>query len=203
MLTGALLTALTSPRFITHRTPLGTHQPRTTRMEATRAQLEASAVSPQTSLLLPWQPGSEKRIIWRRHRGGPQALSPGPHLLLPHPPGPPAPYLSRPGVRLALGLQCWALEWRAVMCLTRLPPHCLPPPAIPGTPHPPPWTPPLKSWPTEAATLVPNPQGLITQELGTYHSPSPASKITEPPSPLESTVQIPCCLDREKRPKEM
>lgn len=39
-------------------------------------------MSSQTSLLLPWQPGSEKRIIWRGRRGNPQALSPGPRLLL-------------------------------------------------------------------------------------------------------------------------
>lgn len=54
---------------------LGTHQPRSTRMEAAWAQPEASAVSSQTSLLLPWQPGSEKRTTWRRHRRrGPQAM---------------------------------------------------------------------------------------------------------------------------------
>lgn len=87
------------------------HQPRTTLTEAMLAQPEVSATSCQTSLLLPWQPGSEKRIIWRRHRGNPQALSLGPCFRLPpHPTCP--PYLSRPGVPLALGLQCWALAWR-------------------------------------------------------------------------------------------
>lgn len=39
-----------------------THQPRITLMEATGAQPEASAMSSQTSLLSPWQLGSEKRI---------------------------------------------------------------------------------------------------------------------------------------------
>lgn len=39
-----------------------TYQPRITLMEATEAQAEASATSSQTSLPLPWQPGSEKRI---------------------------------------------------------------------------------------------------------------------------------------------
>lgn len=60
-----------------------THQPRTTLTEATWAHPEVSAMSSQTSLRLPWQPGSEKRIIWRGHRGNPQAPSPDPGLLLP------------------------------------------------------------------------------------------------------------------------
>lgn len=87
-----------------------TYQPRTTLTEATGAQPEASAVSPQTSLLLPWQPGSEKRVTWENTAG---VLRPCPRAL---PPAslhlPPISYLPRPGVQLALGLQCWALEQR-------------------------------------------------------------------------------------------
>lgn len=112
-------------------------------------------MSSQTSLLLPWQVGSEKRIIWRRHSRSPQTLSSGSCLLL-APPTAPDPYLSRPGVQLALGLQGWALEWRAVIrSLMGLSSSCLPPPAIPGTQHPPDWPPPPKSWPTAASSPCP------------------------------------------------
>lgn len=47
-------------------------------MEATRAQPEASSASSQTSLRLPWQPGSEKRIICKKAQRGPQGPSPEP-----------------------------------------------------------------------------------------------------------------------------
>lgn len=104
---------------------LHTHQPRTTLTEVTWSQLEVSTVSSQTSLLLPWQPASEKRIIWRRHRGVPQALPPGPCLLA-LACSPPHTYLPRSSVQLALDLQCWALAWREAVSLRGLPPYCLP-----------------------------------------------------------------------------
>lgn len=89
---------------------LPTYQPRITLMEATEAQAEASAMSPQTSLPLPWQPGSEKRITCESRAG---ILRPCPQTLLPASLYlPPRAYLPRPGVQLALGLQCWALRQR-------------------------------------------------------------------------------------------
>lgn len=117
--------ALSTSSPLTPTLAVRTHQPRTTLTEATRAQPEASATSCQTSLLLPWQPGSEKRIIWKRQRksSGPDPRSCRP----PHLPATCPPYLSRPDVPLALGLQCWALAWREVInSLIELPPLCLP-----------------------------------------------------------------------------
>lgn len=113
-------------------------------------------MSSQTSLLLPWQPGSEKRVIWRRHRENPLALSPDPCLLLPPTAFP--PYLSRPVVQLALDLQCWALAGRKVIKrLTVWPPYCLPTICHSKVPTCSLWAPLPNSWSTEDVTNLQGP----------------------------------------------
>lgn len=107
-------------------------------MEATGAQLEASAMSSQTSLLLPWQPGSEKRITWtkRREESSGSVLS---SRLLPPLPHTCPPPLTFPGLVFSLPWVFNAGLWNGGgdKKSNRLPAYCLPPPAIPGIPHPP------------------------------------------------------------------
>lgn len=58
-------------------------------------------MSPQTSLLLPWQPGSEKRVTWEKHSKCPQACHqalPPASLHLPHVPTFPGLVFSLPWV---------------------------------------------------------------------------------------------------------
>lgn len=96
-------------------------------------------MSSQTSLLLPWQLGSEKRITWTKRR---QTRVLRLCFELPPPAAPPSHLPSIPtfpGLVFSLPWVFDARLWNGGSDQKphRLPAYCLPPPAILGIPHPP------------------------------------------------------------------
>lgn len=131
----------------------------------------------------------EEDHLEKAQRGSSSSVPRLPPPATPHTYSPPAPLPFQAWYSVCPGSSILGSGMEVVVSLMGLPP------TTPSISHPFFWPLPLQRMPY----LFPATRGLIMQskELGPFCFLSPASKRWESLSPLESTVQIPCCLDRE------